>query len=53
MDVRSLERRPHYKDVMDKVSAMVPWFPKTKRTKKTKEEPLETEDPTISQTHQS
>lgn len=26
MDVRSLERRPHYQKVMDEVSAMLPWF---------------------------
>ena len=28
MDVRSLERRPQYQQVVDEVSAMVPWFPK-------------------------
>lgn len=36
MDERSLERRPHYKQVMDQVSAMVPWFPKSKRKENTK-----------------
>jgi steroid 5-alpha reductase family enzyme len=30
MDVRSLERRPGYQQIMDEVSAMVPWFPKRK-----------------------
>jgi hypothetical protein len=40
MDVRSLERRPNYQHVMDEVSAMVPWIPKTK----TKEEPQDSED---------
>ncbi len=28
MDVRSLERRPGYDEVMKEVSAMLPWFPK-------------------------
>ena len=28
MDVRSLERRPNYKQTMEEVSAMVPWFPR-------------------------
>jgi hypothetical protein len=28
MDVRSLERRPEYRRVVDEVSAMVPWWPK-------------------------
>lgn len=28
MDVRSLERRPQYQQVIDEVSAMVPWWPK-------------------------
>lgn len=28
MDVRSLERRPEYQQVVDEVSAMVPWWPK-------------------------
>jgi steroid 5-alpha reductase family enzyme len=28
MDVRSLERRIAYREVMDEVSAMIPWFPK-------------------------
>ncbi|MHA1346198.1 MAG: DUF1295 domain-containing protein [Candidatus Heimdallarchaeaceae archaeon] len=37
MDVRSLERRPHYKQVMKETSAMIPWFPKSK----IKEDPLE------------
>ena len=39
MDVRSLERRPHYKQVMEEVSALVPWFSKTKTEGKEKEEP--------------
>lgn len=34
MDVRSLERRPNYKQVMNEISAMIPWFPKTKTKKK-------------------
>ena len=38
MDMRSLERRPRYKQVMDEVSAMIPWFPKIFPKKKTKEE---------------
>lgn len=42
MDVRSLERRPHYKQVMNEVSAMVPLFPKTK----IKEESPVSEHPT-------
>ncbi|MHA1199852.1 MAG: DUF1295 domain-containing protein [Candidatus Heimdallarchaeaceae archaeon] len=42
MDVRSLERRPQYKQVMKEVSAMVPWFPK----REAKEEPPE-DDVTI------
>jgi steroid 5-alpha reductase family enzyme len=28
MDVRSIERRPEYQQVVDEVSAMVPWWPK-------------------------
>ncbi len=44
MDVRSLERRPHYKQVMDEVSAMVPWFPKWFPKRKTKEKSLVSED---------
>ena len=28
MDVRSLERRPEYQQIVDEVNAMVPWFPK-------------------------
>lgn len=28
MDVRSLERRPQYREIVDEVSAMVPWFPR-------------------------
>jgi steroid 5-alpha reductase family enzyme len=28
MDVRSLDRRPEYREVVDEVSAMVPWFPR-------------------------
>ena len=31
MDVRSLERRPGYREVMEEVSAMVPWPPKGAR----------------------
>jgi len=31
MDVRSLERRPAYQEVVDEVSAMVPWWPKRGR----------------------
>jgi steroid 5-alpha reductase family enzyme len=30
MDIRSLERRPGYQQVVDEVSAMVPWPPKTR-----------------------
>ncbi|NPD87518.1 MAG: DUF1295 domain-containing protein [Asgard group archaeon] len=37
MDVRSLERRPNYKQVMKEASAMVPWFPKRKTKTKNKE----------------
>jgi steroid 5-alpha reductase family enzyme len=37
MDVRSLERRPKYKQVMEEVSAMIPWFPKIFPKRKTKE----------------
>ncbi len=44
MDVRSLERRPHYKQVMEEVSAMVPWFPRIFPKKKTKEETSASED---------
>lgn len=32
MDVRSLERRPQYQQVIDEVSAMVPWWPKRGRS---------------------
>ena len=28
MDVRSLQRRPHYQTVIDEVSAMLPWPPR-------------------------
>jgi len=28
MDTRSAERRPEYRQHMEKVSAIVPWFPK-------------------------
>ncbi len=38
MDVRSLERRPNYKQVMEEVSAMIPWFPKKFPKRKSKEE---------------
>ncbi len=31
MDVRSLERRPQYQQVVKEVSAMVPWFPRARR----------------------
>lgn len=44
MDVRSLERRPHYKRVMDEVSAMIPWFPKIFPKRKTKKNPPVSED---------
>ena len=37
MDVRSLERRPNYKQNMEEVSAMIPWFPKVFPKKKSKE----------------
>ena len=30
MDMRSLERRPGYQQVMDETSALVPWFPKNR-----------------------
>ncbi len=40
MDIRSLKRRPHYKQVMKETSAMVPWFPKIK----IKEEPPVSEE---------
>jgi steroid 5-alpha reductase family enzyme len=31
MDVRSLQRRPGYQRVIDEVSAMIPWWPKSRR----------------------
>jgi hypothetical protein len=34
MDVRSLERRPEYQKVVDEVSAMIPWWPKSVLEKK-------------------
>ena len=38
MDMRSLERRPHYNRVMAEISAMIPWFPRIFPKKKAKEE---------------
>ena len=38
MDVRSLERRPQYKQIMVEVSSMIPWFPKKFPKRKAKEE---------------
>ena len=52
MDVRSLERRPDYKQVMKETSAMIPWFPKRKIIEEIEEEPLVSEDSNISQTQQ-
>ena len=44
MDIRSLERRPNYKQVMEEVSAMIPWFPNVFPKRKSKEKTSVSED---------
>lgn len=44
MDVRSLERRPNYKQVMKEISSMIPWFPRIFPKKESKKQVSQSRD---------